>query len=90
MICSRCGRPLPNKGVTCKFCGMLMSQDQINFQKKMAVDENKRIQLLSEKYGANTTPEYRKPKENKLLGAIIIIVILLVLITVAIVVNIIR
>ena len=89
MNCKRCGKPLPSEGVACKFCGMLMSQDQINFQKKMAVDENKRIQLLSEKYGANTTPEYRKPKENKLLGAIIIIITLLILIIIAIIVNVI-
>ena len=30
MNCKRCGKPLPSEGVTCKFCGMLMSNDEIN------------------------------------------------------------
>lgn len=87
MNCRRCGKPLPNNSVACKFCGMLMGQDQLNFQRRMQENEEKRIQLLSEKYGVDTTPEYRKKKENKLLGAIFIGIILLILIIITIIVN---
>lgn len=87
MNCKRCGKPLPNNSVACKFCGMLMSQDQLNYQRKMQENKDKRIQLLSEKYGVNTTPEYNNKKENKFLGAIFIGIILLILIIIAIIVN---
>ena len=78
MNCKRCGKPLPNRSVTCRFCGMLMDQEQIDFQKKMN-ENNKnyeRLELLSEKYGRENDVEYRKPKENKALGLAIIIIIL--------------
>ena len=87
MNCKRCGKPLPNNSVACKFCGMLMSNDQLNYQKKMQENEEKKIQLLSEKYGVNTTPEYNNKKENKFLGAIFIGIILLILIIITIIVN---
>ena len=90
MICSRCGRPLPNKGVTCKFCGMLMSQEQIDYQRKMNDKHNERIELLSEKYGRENNVEYRKPKENKALGLAVIIIVLLFLIILTILNNVIR
>ncbi len=87
MNCKRCGKPLPNNSVACKFCGMLMSQDQLNYQRKMQENKDKIIQLLSEKYGVNTTPEYNNKKENKFLGAIFIGIILLILIIITIIVN---
>lgn len=87
MNCKRCGKPLPNNSVACKFCGMLMSNDQLNYQKKMQENEEKKIQLLSEKYGVSTTPEYNNKKENKFLGAIFIGIILLILIIITIIVN---
>lgn len=87
MNCKRCGKPLPNNSVACKFCGMLMSNDQLNYQKKMQENKEKKIQLLSEKYGVNTTPEYNNKKENKFLGAIFIGIILLILIIITIIVN---
>ena len=90
MNCKRCGKPLPSEGVTCKFCGMLMSSDEINTMRKNSIREDKRLRMLQEKYASNKQDNRENPKENKLLGAIIIIVILLVLITVAIVINIIR
>lgn len=90
MNCKRCGKPLPSEGVTCKFCGMLMSSDEINTMRKNSIREDKRLRMLQEKYASNKQNNRENPKENKLLGAIIIIVILLVLITVAIVINIIR
>lgn len=87
MNCKRCGKPLPSEGIACKFCGMLMSQDQINYQKKMSLKEDKRLQMLSEKYAANKTPDYSKPKENKLFGLIFIVIVLLILIIITIIVN---
>ena len=51
MKCKNCGNPLPNEGITCKFCGALMDQSQINYQNKMNDKNNKKITLLSEKYG---------------------------------------
>lgn len=88
MTCKNCGKPLPSEGITCKFCGALMNQDQVNFQNKMQEKENKRITLLSEKYGHKNNIEYREKKENKLLGAIIITIILLILIILTILINI--
>ena len=87
MNCKRCGKPLPNKSVACKVCGMVMGQDHLNYQRKMQENKDKRIQLLSEKYGVNTTPEYNNKKENKFLGAIFIGIILLILIIITIIVN---
>ncbi len=88
MTCKNCGKPLPSEGVTCKFCGALMNQEQVNYQNKMKDRDNKRITLLSEKYGQENHIEYREKKENKFLGALIIIIILLVLIILTILINI--
>ena len=89
MICSRCGRPLPNKGVTCKFCGMLMSQEQIDYQNKMNDKHAQKLELLGEKYGRENKVEYRK-EENKILRLAIIAVTLLILITIAIIINVMK
>ena len=77
MICKNCKNPLPSDGIVCKFCGTLMSQEQINYQRKYKDRENERIVLLSEKYG----------HENKILGFISIVIVLLVLIFLAILMN---
>ena len=90
MNCKRCGKPLPNRGVTCTFCGMLMTQEQIDYQKKMSDKHEERIELLSEKYGRENNVEYRKPKENKALGLAVIIVVLVILIIFAILISVIR
>ena len=90
MNCKRCGKTLPNRGVTCKFCGTLMDQEQIDYQRKMNDKHNERIELLSEKYGRENNIEYRKPKENKVLGLAIIIIVLLFLIILTILINVIR
>ncbi len=88
MICNRCKKPLPNTGIVCKFCGALMTQDQINYQNKMRDKDNKRIMLLSEKYGVNNKVEYREEKkENKVLGLFIIVLTLLILIILTILLN---
>ena len=90
MNCKRCGKPLPNRGVTCTFCGMLMNQEQIDYQNKMNDKHNERIELLSEKYGRENSVEYRQPKENKALGLAVIIVVLVILIIFAILISVIR
>ena len=42
MICKNCKNPLPSDGIMCKFCGTLMSQEQINAQKK---DKDREYQI---------------------------------------------
>ena len=49
---------------------------------------NKKITLLSEKYGHENKIEYREIKENKVLGLIVISIVLLFLIVLAILINI--
>lgn len=87
MKCKKCGSPLPSEGVACKFCGVLMDQEQINYRNKMNNKNNDRVVLLSEKYGHQNIPEYRNNKENKLLGLVIISVILASLIILTVLVN---
>ncbi len=88
MVCKNCGKPLPSEGIVCKFCGALMDQSQINYQNKMRDKDNKKIMLLSEKYGHENKIEYREVKENKVLGLIVITIVLLFLIVLAILINI--
>lgn len=87
MICKNCKNPLPSDGIVCKFCGTLMSQEQINDQRKYKEREKERIVLLSEKYGHENKIEYCENKENKILGFISIVIVLLVLIFLAILMN---
>ena len=68
-----------------------MDQDQIEYQKKMNDNQNqKQVELLSEKYGYENNIEYNNTKENKLLGLVIIVVVLVILIVLAILINVIR
>ncbi len=90
MNCKRCGKSLPNRGVTCKFCGTLMDQEQIDYQRKMNDKTNERIELLSEKYGRDNNIEYSEPKENKALGLAVIIIVLLFLIILTIIINVVK
>ena len=87
MVCKNCGKPLPSEGIVCKFCGALMDQSQINYQNKMRDKDNKKIMLLSEKYGHENKIEYREVKENKVLGLIVITIILVFLIVLSILIN---
>lgn len=88
MVCKNCGKPLPSEGIVCKFCGALMDQSQINYQNKMRDKDNKKIMLLSEKYGHENKIEYREVKENKVLGLVVITIILVFLIVLSILINI--
>ena len=53
----------------------------------MSDNENKKITLLSEKYGHENIIEYRETKENKALGLAIIIIVLVFLIVLTILIN---
>ncbi len=91
MVCKKCGKPLPNEGAICTFCGVMMQQDQLKEQMKMQDPNQKlRAHLLSDKYGVNKDIVYEKdksPKENKFLGAAVILIIVLFLIVLAIIIN---
>lgn len=87
MFCKKCGAALPSEGFICKSCGMMMSSEQIREQKQFRKDNNKdmEVNLLSDRY--SDTPikrDYSKLKENKYLGAILVILIIIVLIIFAI------
>ena len=48
MKCKKCGSPLPSEGVACKFCGILMDQEQINYRNKMNNKNNdKTVRIIS-------------------------------------------
>ena len=91
MVCKKCGKPLPNEGAVCKFCGMLMDQNQIRTMKNMSDPQSSfQAKLLSDRYGIDKSSIYEKKddvKENKLLGAFVIIVVLVFLIILAILMN---
>ncbi len=85
MFCKRCGAPLPSHGFVCPKCGAMMSEEQIKEQKNFNKD-NKNIILLSDLYSKNPIKrDYSKIKDNKFIGAIIIVLVLLVLIIIAII-----
>lgn len=86
-VCKNCGKPLPNSGVVCTFCGVAMERKQLDYQSKMKNNNDKRIMLLSEKYGHENKIDYREKKENKLLGLAIIVIILVFLIVLTILFN---
>lgn len=91
MICNNCGKSLPKEGAICKFCGAMMDIDQINKQKMMRDPSSSyQTKLISDLYNVDKSNIYKKEpiKENKLLGALVIIIILLFLIFLVILTNI--
>lgn len=88
MYCKKCGAALPSHGYVCKACGTMMDSEQIKLQKEyIKNDNNGKVELnfLSDKYRREPiTRDYSKRRDNKLLGAIMIILILIVLIIIAI------
>lgn len=87
MYCKKCGAALPSHGYVCKSCGTMMDSDQIKEQKAFIKSDDKKfeVNLLSDKYRREPiTRDYSKPKDNKFLGAILIILVLLFLIIIAI------
>ena len=88
MYCKKCGAALPSIGYTCKNCGAMMDMDQIKMQRKIR-DQKKKTQvevhLLSDQYSQeNIKRDYSKRKDNKYLGAILIVLVVIILIIVAI------
>lgn len=84
MYCKRCGSALPSHGFICKSCGAMMDINQIKEQKGY-MKENKQVTLMSDLYDSNPNKRnFEKIKENKYLGAIVIVLIFIILIIVAI------
>ncbi len=87
MYCKKCGAALPSHGYICKSCGAMMDTEQIKMQKNLMreQDDNKTVQLLSDKYTNNTIDrDYKKHKENKYLGALLIILVIIIIIIIAV------
>ena len=88
MYCKKCGAGLPSHGFVCKSCGMMMDSDQIKEQKEhIRNEENKKIELnfMSDKYSREPIiRDYKKIKENKYLGAVLIVLVVIILIVLAI------
>lgn len=86
MNCKNCGKPLSGNGYVCKFCGVMMDEEQIKKQKSLIIPNNKPL-FVSEKYGGKMQIyEKRSQKENKLIGFIIIMAVLLLIIILALIV----
>lgn len=88
MFCKKCGAALPSHGFVCKSCGAMMDGDQIKEQKEFIKnEESKKIELnfLSDRYSKEPiNRNYKKNRENKYLGAILIILIMIILVIIAI------
>lgn len=88
MYCKKCGKALPSHGYICKFCGTMMDIDQIKIQKENLRNErNERIEvnLASDKYSKEPiNRNYEKRRENKYLGAILILAVMIILLVIAI------
>lgn len=84
MYCKKCHAALPSRGFVCKSCGLMMDTDQIKKQKEIIKNEDKKtieLNFLSDRYSKEPINRVYKPKkENKYLGAIIIILSLIILI----------
>lgn len=79
---------MPSHGFVCKSCGTMMDSEQIKEQKEyMKNESNKKIEvnLLSDRYrNEPINRDYSKRKDNKLLGAILIVLVVIILIIIAI------
>jgi len=88
MYCKKCGAALPSHGYVCKSCGTMMDSDQIKEQKEhIKNNDNKKIEVnfLSDRYRREPiNRDYSKRKDNKLLGAILIVLVVLTLVIIAI------
>ncbi len=85
MKCKRCGHSLPPTGYTCTSCGMMMSMDQIEEQKKNLQENPRREELLSEKYGRNDfIYQEREKKKINFMGILFVLLVLLLLVLIGI------
>ncbi len=85
MFCKRCGAALPSQGFVCRSCGAMMDEEQIKAQKE-AIEKNKvEVNLLSDRYSKEPiNRDYKKHKESKYLGAMLIVLVVIILIIVAV------
>ncbi len=86
MFCKRCGAALPSEGYICKSCGAMMSEEQIKSQKEFINNENKfKVNLMSDKYNpGGIERDYKKRKDSRYLGILLVILIMVVIIIFAI------
>ena len=87
MYCKRCGAALPSHGYICKSCGAMMDEEQIKMQKEFIKEKDKNnfeVNLLSDQYRKGIDRNYKKNKDNKFLGAALIIGVLIILIIIAV------
>ncbi len=83
MFCKRCNNPLPSEGFVCKFCGALMSEEQIKTQKENMKNNSLKGVLASSKYSNLNKIKYNTNKDNDnkaLMGAVMFIVIVFLII----------
>ena len=68
MICHRCGASLPDKGFLCLFCGTMMDQEQIKFQKEFLKTKlpNQNIEFIAKRYGKKGELFQKREKEKSL------------------------
>jgi len=92
MVCKNCGATLPARGVVCAACQNTMAPDQIEGIRQMNKAQTNGAKVVPIKpikddyYNQNplSLGEYKPQKENKLLGALIILIILVIVIGIAI------
>ncbi len=87
MYCARCGQALPSHGFICPNCGAMLNNEQIKKQQEYMREEEKNnhaINLLSDKYKVKKDNIYKTPKDNKMIGIVIILVIVVILLVIAI------
>ena len=86
MFCNKCGNPLPNEGAVCKFCGAMMSEEQIKMIREQKKEKEFRPELMTEKYGQSKIG-YRDDNKNSnivvvlfVMGGIVLFIIILAII----------
>ncbi len=86
MYCHKCGKYLPNEGYVCKFCGALMTKEQIENQKRLN-NKASSVKLKSELYGGERIIYKKEKEKNNLTGIFFILGIIIFLIILAIILN---
>ena len=81
MVCQKCGNQLPNEGFVCKFCGAMMTDEQIEQQKNYLKERRFQPKLKSELYGIENNPKFKAILI--IAGVIIFLIILAILINIS-------
>ena len=88
MYCKKCGAALPSAGFVCRSCGAMMDEEQIKTQKRFMEEKEKtkiEVNLLSDRYSREPiNRDYKKQKENKYLGAVLIVLVVIILVILAV------